>query len=568
MTKEYLINSIKNFINIQIDKTNLTKDISEIISLLSKALGEDLTKDTCNINDDSSPITPEEFTGTFSDMTDYDYLYESYNITSEEISDDLNSVSYSRYTRNDFINITPYLGFDNTDLLNGRQNNYAWSFGEFDGYIYVGTGRNIIYTELKKYMKDASLPLDYTPSNIDIGAEIWRYKKDGYIPWQKVYKSSNNINKNTADIIGISSIVKFKSFDLKTSLYAAAYSTSGVKILKSTNGVDWFNLPSNLTNCTSSGNMIVYKNKLYISVIVEGEDLPSLLYSSEDPEIYGWTLETQNSSEDHNNPNGTIYSMTSFNNHLYLGTSGKDGFMVWRTNEDLPKVNDWKLVIDKGAGDAANSTAISLVEFKDHLYVGTAYIQTDFIKNIIPKGAEIIRLDKKDNWNIIVGGPVLDETQPETGTRNAPLSKLNNGFFNPYNLYMWQMTVYNNKLFVGTYDSSSNVEPIYELLIKNKEYLSTLFGTDIVEILILFVKLQIKVLSTLKDQLGFDFYVSKNGTNYELIDSTGFNHPKNYGIRNIFISDDNYMYIGTANPFSGCSVYKFDYSYCPSRNKH
>lgn len=568
MIKQYLINSIKNFMNSQIDKNNLTEDISEIISQLSKALGEDLIKDNCNITGVSPPLPPEEFAGDFSDMTDYDHLPKSSDITTKELSNELTSINYSRYSKNNFINLTPYLGFDSTNLPNGRQNNYACSFCDFEDYIYVGTGRNIIYTALKKDIKDISLPLDYTPSIIDMGAEIWRYKKDGYLPWQKVYKSPNNTNKNTADIIGISSIVKFNSFDLKTSLYAAAYSISGVKILKSTNGVDWFDIPSKLTNCTSSGNMIVYKNKLYISVIVEGEDLPSLLYSSEDPEIYGWTLETPDSSEDGKNPNGTIYSMTSFNNHLYIGTSGKDGFMLWRTNEDLPKVNDWKLVIDKGAGDAANSTAISLVEFKEHLYVGTAYITTDFIDNIIPKGAEIIRLDKKDNWNIIVGGPVLEETQPETGTRNTPLSKLNNGFFNPYNLYMWQMKVYNNKLFVGTYDSSSNVEPIYELLIKNKEYLSTLLGTDILEILILFVRLQITVLSTLKDQLGFDFYVSKNGTNYDLIDSNGFNHSKNYGICNIFISDDNHMYIGTANPFSGCSVYKFDYSYCSSHNKH
>lgn len=34
-------------------------------------------------------------------------------------------------------------GFDQSDLNNAKQNNYAWSMAEFGDYIYVGTGRNI-----------------------------------------------------------------------------------------------------------------------------------------------------------------------------------------------------------------------------------------------------------------------------------------------------------------------------------------------------------------------------------------------------------------------------------------
>ena len=60
----------------------------------------------------------------------------------------------------------------------------------------------------------------------------------------------------------------------------------------------------------------------------------------------------------------------------------------------------------------------------------------------------------------------------------------------------------------------------------------------------------------MRRKIGFDFYITEDGINYKLIDTSGFNDPQNYGIRNIFISDDNTMYIGTANPFSGCQVYK------------
>ena len=42
-----------------------------------------------------------------------------------------------------FKNTTPTNGFDCNDLNNARQNNYAWSIGQLDQYIYVGTGRNV-----------------------------------------------------------------------------------------------------------------------------------------------------------------------------------------------------------------------------------------------------------------------------------------------------------------------------------------------------------------------------------------------------------------------------------------
>ena len=572
MDKQIIIDSIKNFLSMNINTNNISGDIKDIISKLSTALSEDFTSYISSVlvaKDNEDPQTiADNFLGNINDLMDDDYFKKWNNDNPDEPYAYFPSLTQSEYSRKDFTNITPYSGFDGDNPQNARQNNYAWSFVDFDGYIYVGTGRNLVFAALTTGMDSTlKIPLDYTPSMLNMGAEIWRYKKDGSLPWQKVYSSSVDPDTNIAMVIGIRSLIKFDSFSVKPALYAAAYSMSGIKILKSTNGVDWFDIPTGITQGTSSRSMMIYNDKIYLAVMSDGEDLPSLLYSSKDPELYGWTLETPEGNEG-SNPKGTIWSMASFNNHIYLGTSSSEGFMVWRTNGDTPKINEWKLVIDKGAGDTSNATAISLVEFNDYLYVGTAYDTFSFISYVVPKGAEIIRIDKDDKYRIVVGGPVMKSADDKNIKRNHPLSGYANGFFNPYNLYIWQMKVYNNKLFVGTYDSSAAVEPTYELLIKNKEMLSQMMSPEIIEILILFLRLQILVLSKIKKFIGFDFYVTEDGINYEVIDIAGFGNPHNYGIRNIFVSDDNIMYIGTANPFSGCEVYELNDSATMNNNNN
>ena len=242
-----------------------------------------------------------------------------------------------------------------------------------------------------------------------------------------------------ADIIGFRSFVVFDSFNIKPAIYAAAYSTTGVKVLKSTNGSDWFDIKSNITGGTSSRSIIQYNNKLYMAVMNDGpqEGVPSIVYSSQDPELEGWTLVTPTGGQEGKNPIGVVWSMAEFNNRLYLGTASKEGFMVWRTNGREPKLDDWTLVIDKGGGDAANGIAMSLKGFKDYLYVGTAYDVSDYKIYITPKGADIFRVDKEDKWELIVGGKATIPTESTTGTRGQALSGYKSGFNNPYNIYMW-----------------------------------------------------------------------------------------------------------------------------------
>lgn len=566
MTREYLVNSIRNFINTQTSRCSLTNDISEIIDELSILLGENLINLSCCTRNGSHFQLPEEFTGEFSDLSDFNSSCHTENTSCDkECCQNNRPIKRSNCKWNDFKNITCTPGFDSSDLLNGRQNNCACSFEDFDGYIYVGTGRNIPYTAIKKTIECASVPLDYTPLHPNMRAEIWRYNKNGCSPWQRVFKSSYNCSQDTDNITEISSIVSFASINLKPALYAVGSSPDGIRILKSTNGIDWFSITSNLTCSRSSGKMIVYRNRIYLSVISYDKDCHSLLYSSKDPEICGWVLETSSSCDKCRNPFGAITSMASFNNHLYIGTYSEEGFNIWRTNKEIPKVDDWKLVIDKGAGDAVNTTAVSLVRFRDNLYVGTGNMRRDLLNFIFPKGAEIIRIDKKDNWDIIAGGPAVEKTEPVRGRRNHPLSKIDNGFFNPYNIFISQMAVYNDRLFIGTFDNSTNVAPIYEFLLKNRELLNDIYHEDTIKILTLFIKLQLKLFAVIKNHFGFDLFVTNNGLNFRLIDSYGFDDSDNTGISTIFISGDNRMYLGTFNPFLGTKIYKLSVMPCHSR---
>ena len=78
-----------------------------------------------------------------------------------------------------FQNLTPINGFDFSNLNNARQNNYAWSMSELGDFIYVGTGRNIIYNIIKAIEPRTQIPALINPDPLVNRAEIWRYRKDG-----------------------------------------------------------------------------------------------------------------------------------------------------------------------------------------------------------------------------------------------------------------------------------------------------------------------------------------------------------------------------------------------------
>jgi hypothetical protein len=445
-----------------------------------------------------------------------------------------------------FHNLTPTNGFDFNNLINARQNNYAWSMSDLDGYIYVGTGRNILVNIIRAIQPGTQLPALINPGPIDNQAEIWRYKKDGSLPWERVYKAPAD-----AGITGFRFMIQYRPFGGSPCLYAATFGRRA-QVLKSTNGVNWFILPDNVLQGTSSRAMVVQNGKLYVSTIDEvNQNSAPLLYSSEDPEFYPWESLINVDApgfDPSRNPTSPISNMAVFNNRIYVGVSNSEGAQVWRTNGPEPRQNDWTLIVDRGFGDPANVYTLSMGVFRDYLYVGgTKELPLSWA---IPRGCDVIRINTNDDWQLIVGGnPFLPST-----VKSA--SGLGSGFNNPFNVYAWQIQEFDDKLLISTFDDSSNMQVILDTLLANRAALYQLIGVEVTTLLIEIYKSVVEILRFIRYPIGFDLYVSEDGIHFNSIFLNGLFNPNNYGGRILFVDSCEKLYLGTANPFQGCEVWK------------
>ncbi len=467
----------------------------------------------------------------------------------------------------DYTKITAVDGFDAANINNARQNNYSWSMAEMEDYIYVGTGKNIFYNIIdevsKRYEIPFIMPEELTPKDKDDRAEIWRYnKKDSFKNWELVFKSPKGVD-------GFRFMICYTSPSGQTSLYAGGDTNEKIRIFKSSYGSlgSWHEISNQELQGSTTRAMLVHKEKLYLATFDNMDKEESAnIYVSMDPEKYGWKLTTPNGGDTDKNPAGGVISMISFNNHIYAGTSGKDGFELWRTTGDEPELNKWQLVIDKGAGDAVNIAPLTLGIFKDHLYVGAmAFPFTDRIKLTGFKPFDIIRVDKNDHWEVVVGGRPVEPTDPATGRRNTALSGMPSGLGIPTNLYCWQLQEYNGEFYLGTFDWSVLIIPmlssilnyITSTIIIVPEQFRLKFYKDILRVLLRYpIQVNTSFANLLRVKKGFDLYTSRDGIHWRIITLTGFDNPHNYGARNLLVSENGHLYIGTANPFNGCEVWK------------
>lgn len=439
-----------------------------------------------------------------------------------------------------FKNITPVDGLDYKNLNNARQNNYCWSMSELDDYIYVGTGRNILLVVLQTYFgNNLNIPTSIAVNDQDNRTEIWRYKKGSEKSWERVFKVEENRE------YGFRYMVNFRPFNGNPALYAASTVTNGyMKVYKSVNGVVWEPVlskvkPNSTIMATSSRAMVAHRGKLYLAAIDEGGNGPvTQLYSSEDPEFFPWKLETPNGTNPKKNPQGAISNMTVFNNKIYLATSTDTGIQLWRTNGYEPKINDWTMIFNNGFGNRDNVYSLSIGVFKNNLYVsGTKPLPLSWA---IPRGCDIVRVDKYDNYEVVVG--------LNRDSNNWP------GFNNPFNVYAWQIQEYKNKLLITTFDDSTNMQLILELLLANRETIP--LDKWIIDLLIEIYELVVRALNILDYPFGFNLYQSNDGRCFKPIFVNGLGNRYNYGGRILYVDSCDDLYLGTANPFEGLQVYK------------
>ena len=361
---------------------------------------------------------------------------------------------------------------------------------------------------------------------------------------------------------------------------------------------------------TGIRGMCVYHDQLVISNVTmdstTGESNATLLISS-DPEK-GFT-QIADSSALFNYPayrysdsiyGGSIWDMAEYNNSLYVSicTGTEDNmpdsntmqpFALVRGDQNADGTFTWTPVAGDQEKDGARYTfgidpertrsgAANLTVFNDYLYIGEyndeeialerilfsktgknangqfgGGLDCSFINANLDQSVSLYRMDKNENMELVMGNAT-------SMFPNGSLSGLKSGFGRNENQYIWRMQVYDGKLYVGTFDTSSLLQVLGQfvngdLLRQTPEawksqwkYLKALMkalqeadadGTGNPNTLAQTIKFTnafvfqnisvcniasaIRLLNYLrKAQRGFDLYVSEDGVNFETITTNGF----------------------------------------------
>ena len=333
---------------------------------------------------------------------------------------------------------------------------------------------------------------------------------------------------------------------------------------------------------------------------------------------------------------GSIWEMVEFNGSLYVSicTGTQENKPDEYTMQSFAIVRgdmggsftDWSwtpVIGDKADGakytfgidpERTRAGAGVMYVYNDYLYIGEYNDEEIPLENILfdadftfmnknlEQSVSLYRMDKNENIELIVG----DATKmfPSGGK-----SGLGSGFGRNENQYIWRMEEYNGKLYVGTFDTSSLLEPVgqfangdlltmslseWENLIDYiKVFLSISAGVqgengESASIIELIESVDLKelvdmllgkitsddadIVQTVENLLdiikgalecgsymstatrGFDMYVTEDGVNFETVTIDGFGDPYNHGCRSFAATEDG-LVVGTANPFYAAQVW-------------
>lgn len=431
----------------------------------------------------------------------------------------------------DFVSMAPQ-GFGD------RQNSWPWSMQWWKGYLYVGTNRawhcaetasfhNLFPGSVPYPPNDPDIECPDDPEDIPAQAEIWRWSPATNI-WQRVYQSPNDVllasGKYTARDIGFRGMTVYTEDDGTEALYVTGVAARFInfegardlpppRILRTTDGVNWEAVPQ--TPGTGLGdfpwaslrNPFVDKGRLYvIGGFAQGS---GVLLESSDPAAGDDAYSVVSAW-------GMLASAGApFNGQLYVASQSLSGYKVFRTDNSGTAPYSYTQVINNGGYlDQPNNEILSMLDYNGQLYAGG--------NGVIFRGtgAELIRINPDDTWDLIVGNP----RQTPSGWK-LPLSGFTSGFGNEFNGHMWRLERYEDNLFVGTFDSSTvykddpTMEPI------------------------------------LRDLMGFDLWRSPEGTEFYSVTTQGFGDKFNFGVRSMEATPQG-LFVGAANYYYGLQIWQ------------
>lgn len=264
---------------------------------------------------------------------------------------------------------------------------------------------------------------------------------------------------------------------------------------------------------TGIRGMCVHDGQLVISNVgkdAAGKFVSTILTSSDPSKGQESFTEIANSETLFNYPairyqdsiyGGAIWDMVSCNGHLYAtictGTpenapddNSMQSFAMVRGDKNADGSYSWTPIVGDQEADGAKycfgidpartrSGAANLIVYNDYLYIGEyndeeialerilfnksnsdesgksgmGGVDCSFVNANLEQSVNIYRMDKDENMELVVG----DRTDmfPEGG-----ISGLTSGFGRNENQYIWRMQKFDGKLYIGTFDTASLLEPI------------------------------------------------------------------------------------------------------------
>lgn len=391
----------------------------------------------------------------------------------------------------------PETGYGETDGIveypsgdNDRGQSYAWSAVGHGDYIYIGTCYGAIWSTLKlvAHMGGMDVETIRAAANAAFNGKL-------YVGDPKNNPTDTNrsvilkLNTKTSEVKIIDGPNKFGGYraaiafndkvyfcntmqtpqiieidpatDAKKVVYQCEKANPGVSV--GIRGIAVYNGKLIVSMINNEGAMIVASENPSLGqdsfkVIGTQKDLldyPAYMFSDA---IYG----------------GAVFDMVPFNGHLYItvvtgkadanGVIANTAFALFEATENADGTWTYDLLVGNPKDGAKypygfgieKATAANMVVHNGYLYIG-AYNDCvignfrNFYKDL-EQAVNLWRMDKDGNFELVVGDPY--EYFPEAK------GNMGSGFDNAMNQYVWRMISYNGKLYIGTFDVSSFVEPL------------------------------------------------------------------------------------------------------------
>lgn len=415
--------------------------------------------------------------------------------------------------------IVDYIGNSTvTDEITGvgdRAQNYAWSAIGYGDWVYIGTCPNamtqtlnfmgtILGNKFDKEIMTATL-------NAMFNGAFFTAEEDGGDPKGILVKvntktgevkllmskATTNTNVQFRNVVELNGKFYFcGSVNGLPTVYQVDPATDEYKkVYQSIDQADFYKAYQMGISVGIRG-ISTFENKLIISLVgLEG----AYICENDNPEDPDSFKVIATMSDMFNYPayryqdsiyGGSIWDMAAYNGSLYVsictGTpenkpdnNTMQSFALIKGDRDDNGKWTWTSVIGDKEKDNAKYTygidpertrsgAANLCVYDGYLYIGeyndeeialerVLFDQScGFMNSNIEQSVNLYRMDENEEIQLVVGD--ADEMFPDGG-----LTGLGSGFDRNENQYIWRMQVYNNKLYVGTFDTSSLLEPIGQL---------------------------------------------------------------------------------------------------------